>query len=232
MGKASRAKAERRARPPGELEQRLRSQLRFLECSAAAFDDGQEDEAVRMAAAARIICSDAGGTSLLVRSRLHKIDFLSTADDVVADKDLGGITRTRVAMFGSTLTTVRLENDRTRFEAPLDDPNVTETWMRFSQWWRQPVLTGDPVRLMNPAARKPATRRDLVTWLANTDGGAHVDGGLDPEYDDLLRNPPPIQFNVGGNDQPLGSPIPSSMRQVAYEILRSLELWRGTHGVD
>jgi hypothetical protein len=72
---------------------------------------------------------------------------------------------------------------------------------------------------------RTATRKDLVLWLADTDGGAHVDPTLDVHYDDLLRHGPNVEFFANGQGGDLGSVIAPSMRQVAYELLESLSGW-------
>src|SRR5450759_3899729 len=59
-------------RVSGELVEALRSQYGFLVRSAAAFDAGAEDEAIRLALISRVLFSESGGKSLMQQLGAHK----------------------------------------------------------------------------------------------------------------------------------------------------------------
>ena len=186
-----------------------------------------------MAAVTRIVCEDGGyGQSLLTALGLRrKLRFLSTGENVSQVDHVGGLVRERVAIFGSSLVAADVGPAGARYAAHLADTSVPHQWVSFAQWWSQPVMTARPHANLGSQKVAPASsRRDLVRWLANADGGAHVDRGLEPDHDDILRSPPGISVELEGQVYELGSPLPATMRQVAYELLETLRLWRGSQG--
>jgi hypothetical protein len=64
-----------------------------------------------------------------------------------------------------------------------------------------------------------------VLTLANKEGGAHVDPSLTPTYDSLARmNGLDYQFGNGDTLIPFaGDVIAASVRQIAHEVIRTLE---------
>jgi hypothetical protein len=143
VGQAKRKAEVRASRPPGEIEARLAGQLRFLQRSADAFDAGDDGEAPRMAACARIVCHDGRWEGLLSQLGLKPaVRFLTTADDVVVEERLpnGGIRR-RANLLKSSL--VAIESDfiggAPGLRAPLGGDTGTHTFVPFRYWWeRQP----------------------------------------------------------------------------------------------
>jgi len=141
------------------LIQQLRRQLLFLQNSAAAFDAGCEDEAVRIAVAIRVLCHDTdhrrGSVSLFRQlQRKQSLQLVTSArtlpDDMRADVDfaelLAGMT------IGKTIRYSRI---------PEGLPTIA-----CSDWWVQPVFYRDRVMY---------SRKEVVLAAANKDGGAHVD---------------------------------------------------------
>jgi hypothetical protein len=65
------------------------------------------------------------------------------------------------------------------------------------------------------------SRRSLVLALANQDGGAHVDPGLDEDYYHLSRrNLPGVQYvDDRGVRDATGNPAAAAVRQITYELL-------------
>jgi hypothetical protein len=66
---------------------------------------------------------------------------------------------------------------------------------------------------------------DIVTTLAHKSGGAHVDPEIDEEYEWLLTNPS-LGWIVHRSDgeAPMKPPLMFvSMRQIAYELARTIE---------
>ena len=68
-------------------------------------------------------------------------------------------------------------------------------------------------------------RKELVLALANKDGGAHVDPQLDERYASLSRlNSLGWQVQTGDiRLPPDNSVVAANVRQIAYELLTSLE---------
>ena len=101
-----------------------------------------------------------------------------------------------------------------------------QSWVNFDAWWNMPVLRAmvEPME-DKPRDRPMLTRKEVVLHVADTDGGAHVDSGLDSIYVSMSRSNavglavstralPPV---------PLGDPVPPTLRQIAFEVLKTAE---------
>lgn len=87
-------------------------------------------------------------------------------------------------------------------------------YIAFETWWTEP-------RMFDPAANT-VNRKQIVMWLANKDGGAHIDK-LPPTYEALSRNGSMgLTFHSQGTTSNATSPIPAAMRQIAEEVRTSL----------
>lgn len=107
--------------------------------------------------------------------------------------------------------------------------------IRFDRWWEQTVI--------NVPNGKTFSREDLVKTVANKDGGAHVDPTLDDDYYALTRLNSLEVYGGGTKDElylswgdpdakfthapdveltALSSPVPASIRQIAWELTKSL----------
>ncbi len=93
----------------------------------------------------------------------------------------------------------------------------TEIRRRFDHWWNCEVVRDLKGRTF--------CRRDLVLEIANTDGGAHVDPGLEERYLEFSRkNSLGWNFSANGKDwQAVPSPHLACMRQIAHEVLITLQ---------
>ena len=234
MGKASRKKRDRVRRPPDEFLQHLGQQLRFLEKSATDFDAGDDSEFVRMAGHLRILLYDTtSSVSLFEHLGLKRsARFLETAVDLYETSiQPDGTRKTRMALEQSALTVVSVDQNRARHVAPLDsDPERLTRWVSFTAWWTRRVIAPSQRDILGQGfVGRWATRRDLIDWIANTDGGAHVDEGLYPEHDELLRRyHAPIKYSLVDeetgerSDHYSDSPIPAAIRQIAHEVLTTV----------
>ena len=195
------------SRPRRELVEELQRQIAYLERSAAAFDAGHEDEAARLAVTVRVLLSDgASGKALLVqlglRDQLAYVDTSLSHRRLRADhpgRDAGLAAMEIVAGRGGRYVAMldELRSDRRRPGVP------------FGMWWNKKIY-------------RRLSRRDLVAGLANQDGGAHVDASLTDAYAELTR------LNGLGwecDGVPFeGNAARASMRQMTWELLRTLEL--------
>ena len=101
--------------------------------------------------------------------------------------------------------------------APLDDaiPPSPPRWVDFTEWWDEVVFVDNQQRTV--------TRSQLVKYISNKDGGAHVDPVLQSVYADLSRdNSLGWVSTSNGEEAPLDSPHLVVMRQIAHEMLRTL----------
>jgi hypothetical protein len=94
--------------------------------------------------------------------------------------------------------------------------------LAFSDWWNGFALR---ISTQNPGSvTRDFTRRSLVLTVANPDGGAHIDPELDSVYFALSRESALGDVSVGGKHVEWDSnPVPCAIRQVAHELLLTLD---------
>ena len=189
-------------RDPVELERELQEQIFLLESSLINFDQGQLEEGKRIAASLRILLHD----TKCSRSLLGQLDVKDKLwfFDVAWKYD------------GKNLLS---EDLLLNMLAPRLFTSATTPVKRFDEWWdRQVVLsTGG----MSPTTY---TRKQIILFLANQDGGAHVDPSLNRDYFDMTRNNKHGWFLVDGEtDIPMSNDrIKLSVRTIAFEVCVTL----------
>ena len=196
-----------------ELLSHLKSQIEFMKLSASAFDNGFEDEAKRLAVVIRVLVHDTSNSiSLLTLLNKKNVEFYDSAVPY----------EPRNLLPYNGLTMMRLSTDAgASYVAPLDGGAPTRSRTRklaFSIWW-------DGVFVIRDRDGHTFTRRDLILDTVNKDGGAHVDPSLDAAYANLSR------FNSLGwkvfrndvEDDFSNSPVLASIRQIAHEVLKTLQ---------
>jgi hypothetical protein len=132
---------------------------------------------------------------------------------------------------------IRLSGPTSGFQARLDSPSapIARPPARWKDWWEDPLIGGP---------ERDHSRAELVRYLRNTDGGGHVDLALDADFVALLDHAEGITFGMGsgpdagnmtatwgGSASELGGAaagyVDATMRQIAHELLRSLQRdWR------
>jgi hypothetical protein len=204
---------------PGSEWQRFRDhlarQLRFIERSCKAYDEGYTDEAIRIATQIRVILNPGGkkSRSLLQHLNSGRIPLLTTSEGAPERSDLIeyiGMGSFRFSSDGQTATG--------KYYPGLDDALHRE-YIKADRWWKQVVLF---------TSGTGYSREAIVRDTANQEGGAHVAAGLTPEYE-RLTTPGVIGdlVEVSGGVE-TSTPIPDihfiCIRQMAYELLSSTEL--------
>lgn len=192
-----------------DFQSHLRRQLRFLESSAASFDSGFHDEAVRIATVIRILIHQTkSSTSLLKHLNATTINLLSTTE---------GATERTVMYMG--MGRARLHGDGNYSYLPSLSDGPHSFSIPVSKWWDQVVFVAGGARL---------SRRKIVLAAANKDGGAHVDETLDPEYEALTSGFFGfVTLHIDGQEaieSPLNGAHYVALRQMAHEILNSPEV--------
>jgi len=208
-----------------ELEEHLVDEVRHLRVDGQAFDTGLENEARRLAATIRKLVHDTGGSKSLL-GQLGVKDSMRFEDTTIRRVELppgytelppGSIT----IHSGIVMTQMRMggPDAGVKFAAPLDEvaPERVGPPVEFAQWWEPTILTD---QLGNDFSR-----RTFVLALANKDGGAHIDPTLDDAYAALVKaNSLGRMGGVAGQElQPLLNIALASVRQIAHELLRTLE---------
>ncbi len=190
-----------------DLQGYLKEHIDFIQASARSFDTGFEGEAKRMAVSARVLLHDTSQShSLMGQLGLLDVPFYSTAGRWDPNNLLThhGLLQIRVGGSGSS------------YHAPLDDrPPHMLRWIPFNDWWSELVF--------DDRKGGTLTRKQLVLALANKEGGAHVDPKLSPAYEAITKKNT-LGWVSGKDNRPLlGNVALLGMRQMAHEILRTLE---------
>lgn len=227
------------ARDPAEYEALVREQLRFLGTYGQLFDAGDASWAKPIAVALRVLLHTGGSNShaLLQQSgHLASLRFYDSAGELDLTWNLIG----NHPMAITRLTTGGGEGPgEARYVPPLDDgpppmryslaqqvaafargqklPRAAGFHLPFKDWWNAVAI--------RDSTNTDFTRKDLIRALANEDGGAHVDPALTATHHALARsNSLGWAFNDGVDheEKAMGSPIPASVRQIAYEVERTI----------
>lgn len=188
------------------LKDQLRRQLRFIETSGTHFDDGNDDESIRVAMAIRVMLHNTRkSTSLLTQLGANdRVKLLSTvgAIAVPAKGCADGVSD----IFGGGRRLVNPRLGRHSGAAFVDVPS----------WWNQIFLARDGIA---------ASRQSAVLMATNKDGGAHVDEDIGP-IGALLRDGGFWTDGVmHGQSVDLSDIHLVALRQFGYELLNSPDLW-------
>lgn len=202
----------RYTRPIHELWDALERQMAALRASAAAFDKGEDWEAMRLATAVHTLVHDGGRNTVALLTQLHLKQTLQFR--------AGAPINERSLTTQMPLVYMRASNTGAVYQPFLDQgPPMPERYLPFTKWWEEPVLRDDKSRLL--------TRKNLVRSMRDQDGGAHIDGGLDDEaYVAISRhNGAAMEFCADGHPpRPLNpGPERATMRHIAWELEQTLK---------
>ena len=193
--------------PQINLTVQLRRQLRFIETSCRAYDQGVFDEAVRIAVALRVLFHDTSkSTSLLTHmGKKATIQLLSTAKKIHPNQ----LIDIDIAFFMPiTFTNNGISHG-------IQDGTVMKN-MPCDDWWNEPVFFQGAV----------LSRKDVVLCSANQDGGAHVDIKPNQKTTSLRESWGTVTKKSGGviaTEDITNHHFPM-LRQFGYETLNSSDL--------
>jgi hypothetical protein len=187
------------------LKRHVEEHIGFLKTSAELYDKGTTAEAKRLAVSIRVLVHDTQASkSLLGQLGTKGRQFVDTA----SERPRSVIT-SYAGLVGISLTVGPSE-----YVPHLD--GVASKLVPFEQWWATPVIID--------FKQREITRKRLILAVANQDGGAHVDPELDDIYADLSHsNSMSHMYSSGASWQPLVGVEHASVRQVAHEMLRTLD---------
>lgn len=191
--------------------EKTNEQLKFLIKSAKAYDDGDFSEAVRMATSLRVLLNSSGRDNISLLRHLQGTDwrFMDTAFKFSSTN----------AMTHTGLAYLRASESAARF-IPLvasGFPTTHTSRLPYPEWWRQAIVIRDK-------DGNKFTRWHLVDWVANQDGGTHVDASVSESFHKLKRlDGSGWRTRIGGIDVPVAGVIDTSVRQVAHECIRTFE---------
>lgn len=216
-------------RPEGELARALQRQIRFLLGSCAAFDEGDWDEAHRLAGTLRLLLHDTGrSTSLLTQVGWR--DRLMMRRQTLAGRGVGRPEGESISLSMSTLSTI-CNGPPGAWWVPLCWMDLaavatTRADLPCPTWWEEQCG-------VTPAG-ETFTRRMIITTMANQDS-VHVDPELDEWYFKITRANASgwlMRDEDGQAHDPMPDPLPAWVRQIAQEVLLSCDAVRGQMGLD
>ena len=188
-----------------ELQKHLAEQIEFIKNSIELYDQGKHTEAKRLAVSVRVLVHDTNSShSLLGQLNMKDRLFIDTSTQ-----------RPRTVITSHTaLVGMFIGNNSPGFVPHLD--SVPSREVTFDEWWSMPVIID--------FKQREISRKRLVLAICNKDGGAHVDPELDEIYADLSRENSLSRFQSSGDGWEAVIGVEhASMRQIAHEILMTLE---------
>lgn len=197
------------------FKRKFSEQLDFMRDSCERWDEGKHHEAFRIGSAIRTIFHDSP-TSLLTSLKGWKnTNVLTTV--ITPDAPIFGGRLSAVEGFGPQIRDCRYVP---RFVAMRNTGQniVGGEFVRASKWWKQVVYGIN--------ADNHLSRRDLVLFAVNQDGGAHVDRELNPKYRAIVEGRLLVRKVTGvGRFTVETYRIPDShladLRQMGHELLHS-----------
>ena len=202
------SKHNRVARSKDDLRQELMDQLDLLRVSCSAYDSGIEAAGKTIATMLRVLLySHKQSRGLLDQLGYRNGRFISSCEEF---DELNYAPRPTLLHINVAAAGVNWE------PRAISDPHCkVSRRLPFAEWWDETIVLDGKGRRF--------TRMGLVMHVADTDGGAHVDPGLDDSYMDLTRGNS-IGYLFGDEKIPfLGRPVLACMRQIAHEVLATLQ---------
>lgn len=195
--------------------QDLTEQIYFLRKSARDYDNGDFIEAKKMSVNLRNLLHDTRGQTTSVLTHLGKknIKFYDTSleDNPSNLLPLNGMICHKVQVDPGKPTIVT-------YKAPLDkgEPSrYIRGKVNFNAWWNRKII--------DDKSGNRLTRRKLVLTTCQQDGGAHVDAEIIENYVKALKTFNVIPISSTGEGIILSNVIYASIRQITYEVLKSLK---------
>ncbi|URN85161.1 hypothetical protein [Acetobacterium wieringae] len=211
------AKHKTNIRVESEYKSILNEQIHFLIKSAEEFDKGYFSEAKRLATTIRVLLHDTRTSISLLKQIGIKdsIKYYNTANFL----------KEEVEYYMGPISVVTIPDPHVlkrtyinTYLPVLDEMKNTESdnWITFDTWWTHKIFIASGISF---------TRKEFVHYLANQDGGAHIDPQLDEKYCMLTKNSFSFLAKYKGIDKeiPFENLHLAMSRQIAHELLITLK---------
>lgn len=204
-----------------ELLDALQRQLRNMERSFAAFDDGATEEAERIASGVYILCHDGVGSSKS-KSLLGLLNFKAglRLPDTMSLRS----TERGVVTMGPPLLAIWGPDTEMCYRAPLALRADIMARRPFSKWWDDIVFETEQGQKLS--------RKNLIFRVRTHDGGAHVDDNIkDSTYLNFVQTGNHVSYNeartlavfsAGGNVSVKDAHL-HSVRQIGCELITAID---------
>lgn len=207
-------------RSKDELKSELTDQLHLLLDACERYDAGFELAGKQIAVTLRILLHEhRQSQSLLGQLKIRSQNpFLDTSGEIRESNLLSEIKLLTWGMRqreGQLLELILVPQC-------LGGVTLPSRWVQFPVWWSQPVV--------RDSNRNYFSRLDLVSAVANTDGGAHVDPGTPENYHRFKVGTIKAMSAVspdGTTTFAEGRPELACMRQIAHEVILTLQRLKG-----
>ncbi|MCK5721882.1 MAG: tetratricopeptide repeat protein [Gammaproteobacteria bacterium] len=198
-----------------ELKVHLHRQLKLLETSSRAFDNGDIYEAINIAIRLRVLLHDTfKSTSLLTHlEQKNKLYFLSTLETIEEEKNRF-IKEHGVLVQQNDPPAMIIDGER---KPPFSSWSIKKH-LPFDLWWNEKILKIND---------KEYSRKDIVFITANKDGGAHIELKINEKTKLLKKGTGRVKYRIG-NEEKEKELIDTHfifLRQLAYEVLSIEELF-------
>lgn len=200
---------ERILQTPDELKLEFKRQIKLLKDYAEKYDNGENHYATEMAVKLRLMLHETGKSKSLVgQLLLRDRKFYDTGANFNLLQPgiffMSGI---------SSLTYPSIPNGM----MPFLDGVIPgrDGYVDFSSYWNRVVMIDNDGTSF--------TRAEIIGNIANQDGGAHVDPGIDKKHYELSRhNTIGIELVSDDNTtKPVNRPDFPVIRQITHEILKT-----------
>ena len=187
-----------------ELAEQFRIQIAKIKSLCDLYDNGDFHFAQEISVKLRLLFHNtANSKSLLKQLKLDHLTFVDTAGTY---DSLNLVTH-----LGLTKMKKDISNWR---HVPLGS-DVKFKMASYDNWW-------DSKKIIVDELKKSFTRKKLVTEVADTDGGAHVDSSLTEDYYNLSRrNTAGYGIKINGEQVSLNDIVPPTIRQIAEETIQT-----------
>lgn len=185
-----------------ELLDHWNDQINFIQSSVRNFDQGNENEARRIATSLRLMFHETSHShSLFKQLNFHYNFFLWSSGSLYTPSNL----------LSSWVLLNLVNNNGELYYKPLGAGGKRTFFLIYEDWWNE-IIFDDK--------KNKFTRKDIVTFVANQDGGAHVDKALDGRYAELVKHNS-LGWTDGNANPVVNNPAYNAIRQIALEILVS-----------
>ncbi len=138
--------------------------------------------------------------------KVKNMSFIDTSTGYYTTNLLPTFSLTQIRMFRTN------EGTDAEYIPLYDTENIRK--VSFETWWNNIICD----KLKNTFSRK-----NIILSLANQDGGAHIDEGIERDYYKLTReNTMGWVINNNGKETQMEGVHLSAVRQIAHEMIRTL----------
>jgi hypothetical protein len=227
-------------RSASDLQIKLKQQHDFIYRSCWLYDNGYWDEAPRIATSVRVFLHDTRSSASLLGQLgvVNSLEFVNTAlTQAMIDKSKAELAKEFGAEPGTLVVAGPIQAGLVMIGdvgfgpafLPFLHGAAQHQKVKFGPWWTDKVIA-------HSQSTDRYSRRDVVTIMANQDGGAHVDPEIDATYMRLYNDNMgfwtaplspdgtfPEFVDPATMESAIGNLAHATVRQIGYELL--LTIW-------